>query len=293
MTAICDLLSKLTQELELISPSAKLDAELLVAHVLGLDRLELIARSTEQVLAASEQTIRELVARRTKHEPIAYLTGTKEFWGLEFKVTPDVLIPRPDSELLIELALEETNRHREPLDILDLGTGSGCLAISLANELSKNGRSCHIVAIDHSAAALRIAVINAKEHNVIGLVSFVQGDWVRAIDSAARFDIIISNPPYIAADDRNVSPETDFEPKAALYSENDGFFDIKQIIDTATQYLKPRGIVLCEMGSGQQKVVTDYVNSLTKTGKTLQLEIFKDLSGQDRVFSLVELGQKP
>ena len=282
MTALADLLLKLTQELGPFSASAKLDAELIVGHVLGLDRLALVTRSTEQIADNVVTTIGQLVARRRKHEPIAYIIGTKEFWGLNFHVSPDVLIPRPESELLIELALEETNRHQEPLDILDLGTGSGCLAISLAKELSSSGRSCHIIAVDHSAPALRIAAQNAKGHNVIGLVSFVQSNWASAVAPSTKFDVIVSNPPYV----RNLEKEEikknvlEYEPHLALFVEdNDALLFYRKIAQLAKINLSENGTLYFEINQYLGKETVELLENLGFKN----IELKKDIYGNDRM----------
>jgi release factor glutamine methyltransferase len=220
---------------------ARREVQILLGHALGVSRAWLAAHRDEPATAASAAVFRELVQRRSAGEPVAYLVGRREFYGLDFRVTPDVLIPRADTETLIDAALEKLTLHASAA-VLDLGTGSGCVAIAIAHERP----AASVTAVEVSAAALSIARQNAE---AIGVdVAFVQAMWFERL-AGRRFDLIVSNPPYVAQDDPHLQQgDLRFEPAAALVSGKDGLDDIRIIVAAAPTYLHAGGWLLFEHG---------------------------------------------
>lgn len=244
--SIQTLLTAAGAELAAGSDTPELDAEVLLACCLGRNRSYLRAWPEKQPDAAQHQRFLELTARRRAGWPVAYLTGRREFWSREFKVGPEVLIPRPDSELLIELALALLPATADSR-IVDLGTGSGILAVTLAVERPRT----RILATDVSAAALAVASENAARLGA-GNVRFLLSDWFAAVP-AQQFDLVISNPPYIAADDPHLRQgDVRFEPDTALVSSDNGLADIRRLAAQARSYLTPGGQLLVEHGYAQQ-----------------------------------------
>jgi release factor glutamine methyltransferase len=233
---------------------ARLDAELLARGLLGWDSARFLASRGEPAPAGFREHYDQLIRRRERREPTSYIIGSKEFWGLEFEVSSDVLIPRPETEFLVEEALEcsraLTPRTSRPL-VVDVGTGSGCVAVALANELV----SAHIVATDISAAALDVARRNARRHGVADRVHFVRTDFLAGIRRSA--DLIVSNPPYVPrAHAAGLSPEVrDFEPHVALFGGTDGLEKQRILMEQATKCLVPGGYLLVEFGDGQEEAV--------------------------------------
>jgi release factor glutamine methyltransferase len=231
--------------------TARLDAEVLLAHALGLGRAALYARLREAVEPDAAARFEALVARRRRREPVAYLTGEQEFWSLPFAVTPDVLIPRPETELIVSAALEgAAPSARRPPAILDLGTGSGCLAVALARELPA---AC-VTAVDVSPAALAVARRNAERHGVAERIAFLAGDLYAPLPAGAAFDLVVSNPPYLAPGDA-ASPEVAFEPRAALFAGADGLDLVRRLVAGASAHLRPGARLLVEIGCGQAGAV--------------------------------------
>jgi release factor glutamine methyltransferase len=223
---------------------SRIDARVLLQHVLQVSHAWLITHEDVTLNSAQEAQYLVLVAKRKKGEPIAYLVGTREFYGLDFAIGPGVLIPRPDTELLVELALQYL-----PLNgmLLDLGTGSGAIAISIA----KNRPDVTVVAVDCSFEALHFARLNAHTHGVV--IAFYQGHWFDALPMNLRFDLIVSNPPYIAKADAHLSQgDLRFEPIMALTDgSEDGLADIRHIVNYAKPYLNSQGRLLLEHGYNQ------------------------------------------
>ncbi|MEN8261615.1 MAG: peptide chain release factor N(5)-glutamine methyltransferase [Pseudomonadota bacterium] len=238
------------------SPSARLDAEVLIAHELDKNRSYLHAWPDENLTPDQALRIQTLVKKRAAGTPVAYLTGKKEFWSREFSVTPHVLIPRPETEGLVELALSiipADERYR----IADLGTGSGAIAITLAAERPNS----HLVASDVSAHALEIAKANAAYHNANN-VSFCLSNWFDAIP-ALSFDMITSNPPYIAENDPHLDQgDVRAEPRIALASSDHGLAALNTIAHQGKRRLKPAGYLLLEHGYGQSKALYDRLSEL-------------------------------
>ena len=231
---------------------AALDAEVLARHVLGWDRAGLIARWREPAPAAFTEALARLVARRAAREPVAYITGRREFWGLEFEVTSDVLIPRPETELVIEEALRFSQEVRLPASVIDVGTGSGCIAISLACELPLS----HVTATDISPAALAVARRNAARLGVDRRLTLINGDLLDGTPAAV--DLIVSNPPYVPAQDApTLQPEVGrHEPAVALFGGNgDGLDVVRRLFASASTHLAQGGRLIIEFGFGQAPAV--------------------------------------
>jgi release factor glutamine methyltransferase len=261
------------EKLEATSPSPRLDAEVLLMHVCGFDRGSLITRSEMALTGEQPQRLDKLLERRKHGEPVAYITGTREFWSLEFKVTSATLIPRPETELLVEKALEHIPRDTK-WTIADLGTGSGAIALTLAKERPR----CRVIATDISTAALDIAKVNAKN---LGLthVEFCVGDGFAAV-AGGMLDIIVSNPPYVPADDTHLQQgDVRFEPAIALVSGNDGLDAIRHLAENAQRFLRPDGWLMFEHGLDQG----DAIDGLLHRHGYRDIVSHRDLAGHVRV----------
>jgi release factor glutamine methyltransferase len=225
----------------------RLEARMLLAHAAGIDRTRIFGYPEDVVEAATVKNLEDMIARRKTGEPIAYITGTREFWSLDFKVTRDTLIPRPDSETLIEAVLENTPDKNTALKILDLGTGSGCLMLALLSELP----NAHGIGVDVNPAACKVASENAKNLELAAQATFLESNWMDGIQD--KFDIIISNPPYIIDSDIPTldSDVKAFEPYLALSGGSDGLAAYRLIAAQSGPHLTPNGILAVEMGIGQ------------------------------------------
>jgi release factor glutamine methyltransferase len=267
----------------------RLDAEVLLAHCLNLRREQLVVASDLTMAPAAARGFETLLQRRLAREPVAYITGTQEFWSLDFTVKPDVLIPRPDTERLVEVALLCAARFptSKPLRIVDLCTGSGVVAVSLACELP----SAQIYATDISAAGLAIARGNAAAHQVAARVQFFIGDLFDALvpRPEAGFDLIVCNPPYVRRDEIvTLAPEVSrWEPRAALDGGADGLDFYRRIVSAAPDYLAKQGALALEIGADMASEVSALCAA---RGRYRQFEIFQDYSGRDRVI-LAQLGK--
>lgn len=232
---------------------ARRDAEILIAHALGMTRAGLFAHADH--LLSEEEAARclRLIEARMRGEPVAYLMGEREFWSLKLVVTPDVLIPRHETELLVELAIDLLPTSIDGLRVLDLGTGSGAAALAIAKERPR----VEVWAVDSSRAALQVAESNAARLG-IGNVHFLHSDWFSALPADLRFDVIVSNPPYVAEDDAHLQQgDLRFEPRMALTSGADGLSAIRHIIRAAPEYLQRGGLLLFEHGQDQGEAVRD------------------------------------
>ena len=236
---------------------ARRDAELLLAHTLCQPRIWLLAHPEAELTEAEVASFLTLTARRAGGEPAQYLTGTQEFFGLELRVTPAVLIPRPETEHLVEAALAWSKTQIKPLRFLDIGTGSGAIAIAIA----ANEPAAEIIATDISAAALAIARDNALRLGVSDRIRFVQSDLLSALDSAADipFDAIVSNPPYIPSTDAATMQRevVAHEPHSALFAGPDGLNIYRRLIPAAYTTLRPGGLLALEIGFGQRDALTE------------------------------------
>lgn len=246
--------------------AAAADVDVLARHALGWDRARLIAEQQGPAPEGFDARFTELIERRERREPTAYITGTREFWGLDLKVTPAVLIPRPETELIVEEALPLVRKMAAPL-IADIGTGSGCLAVALAHELP----AARIIATDLSATALAIAAENAMRHGVEGRIRFVETSYLDGQDSG--FDLIAANPPYVRNGDKpGLSRDVRHEPDVALFGGDDGLRDVEGVLATAARKLKPGGWLLMEFGLGQEEGVRHLMTART----TLRLDRVRD-----------------
>lgn len=264
-------------------PDPRLSAELLLGSCLGLDRLGLI-RSDNQMLPEKDKgSFREKIFRRAGHEPIAYLLGQKEFWSLDFEVNPFVLIPRPETELLVEEVLKCLSARQGHQTVVELGTGSGAVAVALAKSIP-DPNSRRIVATDFSRPALQTALRNAGRHGVEGAVHFVQGDWLTPFSFKQRWiDLVVSNPPYIAEAEIFGLPTTvkNYEPLKALWGGPDGLEALRSIIRQAGRQLKTGGWLFLEIGESQGAQVL----GLARENRFEPAAILKDYAGRDRVLS--------
>ena len=274
---IIDLIDWTTQYFEQHDiPTPRLDVELLLGHVLQKSRLQIYLSFDMPVFQDQLSAFRELVKKRVARTPVSYLTNHKEFMSLDFYVDSRVLIPRPETEMLVETVL----KHREPCRLIDIGTGSGAIAISLA----VNRTDWEIFATDISVEALEVAKQNADSHNVVNRVAFLQGDLfesVKELDNA-RFDWIVCNPPYVSADNRStLEPDVrDYEPAIALFADEDGQDVIRRLIADAPEFLKPDGKLAMEIGHEQ----SDHIQDLIESQPAYHTHrVIKDYTGIERI----------
>lgn len=257
----------------LANEEATLEAQLLLQHVLKVNRAWLIAHENKALSPENFTQFQQLIERRKNGEPIAYILGYREFFGLKLKVTPDTLIPRPDTETLVEAALEKISKNQSS-NVLDLGTGTGAIALVIA----KNRPQSLVTAVDFSENALKIAQENAENLNIQN-ITFLQSDWFSALENR-RFDVIVSNPPYIEENDAHVGQgDLRFEPKSALTSGADGLDDIRKIIFESAGFLKPQGWLMLEHGYNQAQAV----QNLMAAEGLMEITTIKDFGGNERV----------
>lgn len=260
------------------SDSAKRDAEILLGFVTGRARTYLLAFGETPLTAEQTEQLTVLLARRERGEPVAYLVGEREFWSLPLSVSPATLIPRPDTECLVELALERL--PAAPCAILDLGTGTGAIALALANERP----DCQLTGIDLQPEAVALAQHNAQKL-AINNVSFLQGSWFTPV-AGQKFALIASNPPYIDEADPHLGQgDVRFEPCSALVAAEQGLADLAAIVQQAADYLEPQGWLLLEHGWQQG----ENVRALLNAAGFIAVATHRDYGGNDRV----TLGQKP
>lgn len=259
-----------SQKFKKVSDTAHLDAECLLMFVTGLSRAQLFSHPETELKKEQEKLFNELAQRRLSGEPIAYITGHKEFWDLDLKVTPDVLIPRPETECLVEWILENYSAEKH-IKIADLGVGSGAIALAIAKERP----NWQVDASDNSENALTITKENATKHNLTRL-RFFKGGWCEALPEK-DYDIIVSNPPYIAESDKHLKA-LKFEPHDALASGKEGLDAIKVLIKQAKVYLKPSGVLIFEHGYDQR----DAVLALCNEAGYANVKDHDDLAGQPR-----------
>jgi len=255
---------------------AHLDARLIVAHGLNMTTQQVFGYPEKQLEDGDLERIRKLIARRSQHEPVALITGEKEFWSLLFKVSAATLIPRPDSETLIETVLAAQPDKKASLRILDLGTGSGCLLLALLHEY-ENATG---VGIDFSEDALKVARFNGENLGLGGRADFTQANWNNPIPGCAGFDVIISNPPYVAENDRGtLAPDVvEYEPDSALFAGHDGLREYKTIIALLVDLTTVTGNVFFEVGINQ----ADAVAGMLEKAGLRDISIHPDLTGIGR-----------
>jgi release factor glutamine methyltransferase len=263
------------------SADGAMEARLLLQQVLGVNRAWLIAHANDALQTNRDGEFQALLARRLAGEPIAYLIQQREFYGLTLRVSPATLIPRPDSETLVDAALEKIpHPSTKPITVLDLGTGSGAIALAIAH----NRPQASVLAVDASDAALTVAQDNASELKLSN-VQFALSDWYAKL-AEQRFDVIVSNPPYIAQNDPHLSQgDLRFEPLSALTSGQDGLDDIRQILEQGLIHLKPQGWLMLEHGYDQGAAVRE----LMAQAGLVEIASKQDLGGNDRI----TLGRNP
>lgn len=259
--------------------NSRIEAEILIAHVLGVPRSYLYTWPEKSVSLSEQAQLNLLIQRRSSGEPIAYLLGRKEFWSIDLSVSPAVLIPRPETELIVELVLQYFPKSLQDIRVLDLGTGSGAIALALAHECPH----WKIIASDYSNQALELAKLNAK-NLAISNIDFYFGDWFSALDSLNAqqtvFNIIVSNPPYIAIEDPHLNlGDLRYEPRKALVSGDDGLSDLKKIIKNVKRYLAFDGCVIVEHGYAQSLCVT----AMMQAEGLIRIATHKDLASVNRV----------
>jgi release factor glutamine methyltransferase len=259
----------------------RLSAELLLSHVLGLKRIELYTQYNKVVVQDQLDRLRDLVKRAGEHEPVAYLVGRTEFYSIEFEVTPDCLIPRPETELLVQRSIEFLRKRTGPPQVCDLCTGCGVIAVAIA----RNVPDAKVIATDLSEPALAVAARNIEKHKLADRIELRHGDLFEPlVPQLDVFDLIACNPPYVSAPeyetlDRNVK---DYEPRLALYAGPDGLDLYRRIVEKVQEFLKPDGILLLEIGHQQGPAVREL---LEQTGVFAPIQIDKDLQGHDRVIT--------
>lgn len=265
--------------------SPRLTIELLLAHLLRVKRLQLYLDFERELDQATLDQLREMVRRRADGEPVQYVTGLAHFCGLEFQVDRRVLIPRPETELLVETVIEElrsalNTEPRTPTTLVDVGTGSGCIAVALAQRLPV----AEICALDSSTDALTLAAANAQRHQVEKRIRFFQSDLLTDLPVSVRADGIVSNPPYIAEGELATLPKEvrDFEPVTALAAGEDGLKVYQRLATTAGPVLKPTGWIALELGAGQRPAV----QRLFEEQGFAVVRVVKDLQGHERVMVL-------
>lgn len=258
-------------------------AEILLSHALGLRRIDLYLQYDRPMNADELKVFKALIKRRRNREPVAYITGSKEFWSLDFHVSEDVLIPRPETECLVEASLAVMNElgGEKLLNVLEMGTGSGAVSVALSSQQPGH----RYFASDFSLKALEVARQNGQANGREDILFFA-GDWLRPVKrAAAGFDLILSNPPYIpTAEIGRLQPEIhQYEPFKALDGEPDGLGCLRSIIETAPQYLRSQGFLLLEIGCGQKDAVAGIASG---SGGYDQIDFLRDYSGIDRIVKL-------
>jgi release factor glutamine methyltransferase len=255
--------------------SAQIDAEVLLRNVLGIEKAQLYSALDEPLSAGHRLRFQEMLGRRIRREPVAYITGRKEFWSLDFVVTPKALIPRPETELLVEVAP----------NILDLGTGSGIIAVCLAKERLE----AKLLAVDIASPALEVARINSRRHGVSGRIDLIQGDLFAALGAGKRlFDLIVSNPPYIRSGELSLlAPEISrWEPMTALDGGRDGIEYYRRIIGEAIEHLAPGSSIVLEIGADMAPVVTELFVCAGGYGPA---SVYQDYAGKERVIAAIKV----
>ena len=297
--------------------SPRLNIELLLSHLLKKKRLDLYMEFERELDDSTLEKLRDMVRRRATGEPLQYITGETEFCGLKFMVDKRVLIPRPETELLVETVLgrlgerrsqagresplgttslsrgtpvpsdQPVTNHQSPVTIIDVGTGSGCIAVTLAKKLLAPGGEvrARIYATDESAEALEVARTNAKLHEVEKNIGFLQSDMLEALSNSLRADVIVSNPPYVVDGELAKLPKEvrDFEPVRALAAGEDGLKAIRRLAMNAKRFMSPSGFTALEIGAGQRPAVEE----LFENNGCVVTEVVKDLQGHERVIVAV------
>ena len=271
--------------------NSQLDAEVLLRHVLEVGKEQFYVDGDAAISGGQEAEFRELLLRRSRREPVAYITGHKEFWSLDFVVTPAVLIPRPETELLVEVALEylKSVTNGSPLKVLDVGTGSGAISVCLAKECA----AAQIVAVDFSPMALDVARVNARRHGVADRIRFWPGDLLAPVEPLREtFDLIVSNPPYIRTGELPwLAPEIHrWEPAIALDGGMDGLDVYRRMIEEGHKVLTTGGAMVLEIGADMAPAVAHLFSCCGCYGVA---SVYQDYAGKDRVIAALKLSPSP
>jgi len=263
--------------------SPRLTAEVLLSHQLHIDRITLYLNLDQPLNETEISGYRDLIRRRLRREPLQYITGIQEFWSMDFIVNPQVLIPRPETELLVEQAIQRLRsivvRDGHPIRILDLGSGCGVLATVLAKEI----QGSQIWATDISPGAINIARMNAEKHGLSGRIRFILGDlWQPLLGREITFDLILSNPPYVTTEEYEaLAPEIrQYEPRIALDGREDGLYFVRKVIERSPDFLKPGGWLMLEMAPHQTDKALEFIGSIQAFGEKTKI---KDYSHKYRV----------
>ena len=272
-------LKEATVQLSKVSESASLDASMLLTHVTGFSKVDLFLKENETLLETDYQQFKVLVERRLKHEPMAYIVGEKEFWGLNFDVAPGVLIPRPDTETLVATLLALIPDADFKGRVADLGTGTGAILLSILSELTQ----FQGVGVDMNDTALDLAQKNAEKLGLSSRVQFQKSHWLDNVDET--FHVIVSNPPYIETSTIQTLMEDvkGFEPMSALDGGEDGLDCYRSLLESAYDKLESGGLLLLEIGYNQRQTVARLLQN-----KFTKVECFKDLAGNDRVLAAIK-----
>jgi release factor glutamine methyltransferase len=254
-----------------ISKNPRRDAELLLAHLLGWDQAALLTHPERVLSPAEAYQFESMLRRRLASEPVQYITGVQEFFGLPFEVSPAVLIPRPETEHLVDAVLERFSREANPR-IVDVGTGSGAIAVALAHAIPRS----RVTAVDLSSAALEVAQRNAERHGVLERVTLLQSDLLAALGSE-EFEVVVSNPPYIAQGEVLEPQVFNYEPRSALYAGPTGLEIYERLIPQARRVLKPQGWLMLEIGYGQSPALLKLLSDWN------EVSFLNDLQGIPRV----------
>ncbi len=273
LNTVSQIINNITRDLEQSSSSPRLDAEILLMHSLGWSRTQLFINSQEPLPSDQLEKLSLLLERRKTGEPIAHIVGEQEFWSLPLRVTQDTLIPRPETEHLVEIALSKIPQNAE-WDIVDLGTGTGAIALAIASER----KNCTVIGVDFSSAALQVATHNANKLDIKN-VSFIQSFWLKELNQKF-FHLIVSNPPYIEEDDEHLSQgDVVHEPRSALVSGIDGLDDIRQISRSAFIHLYSKGWLMVEHGWNQ----AEQVKNIFLENHYQQISTINDLADIPRI----------
>ena len=278
MIQISDILLELHTRLSSVSQTPLLDAQVLLGHVLGRTRTWVLSHPEAHLSSDQEHSIRDALTHLEAGQPLAYILGHWEFYGLDFYITPDTLIPRPETELLVEQALSWSRTKNKPLHAADIGTGSGCIAISLALDAS----NVHVMGCDISLTALQVAKANANTHRVSGKVDFVQCDLLPPVK--VQFDLICANLPYIPTETLHSLKVYQREPALALDGGEDGLKQIRRLLNEAETMLAPGGLLLLEIEASSGAAV----HSLAREAfPKADVQVLPDLAGRDRLVSVL------
>jgi len=274
---VTDILRESEKRLAAVD-SPRLSAELLLAHVLDCSRIAFVTDRARMLTDTELSRFRELIERRAAGEPVAYLLGSREFYGLDFTVTPDVLIPRPETEHIVD-EVEAAFRKDASFRFVDLGTGSGILAVTIAHLFPRASG----IAVDISSGALAVARSNAAKHQVVDRLDFRLGDFTTHLFDDAQFDLVVSNPPYVTEQEYSEASleVTVFEPVGALVSGSDGLDHVRAMLSQVSRVLKPGGLFLMEIGWGQGAAVKKIMLDLHPEFR--DVTVLPDLAGRDRV----------